>query len=138
VSDAERDVVVTELGEHYQAGRLDQAEFDERVTQALTARTGRDLDVLLADLPPAQDAPSSAAPDQRRPHPSSLVPFLVPLLFAAILIAGFAAGGWHHRSAGGWAPWPLLWLIPIIALRLGWWRRVITSGDRRSWPSSRP
>ena len=33
VSDAERDAVVTELGEHFQQGRLDHAEFDERVTQ---------------------------------------------------------------------------------------------------------
>lgn len=130
VSDAERDVVVAELGEHFQAGRLDQAEFDERVTQALTARTGRDLDVLLADLPPAQDAPSAAPSDQRRPRLPSLVPFLVPLLFVAILIAGSAAGGWHHRWAGGWAPWPLLWLIPIILLRFGWWRR---SWRRRQW-----
>ena len=33
VSDAERDAVVTELGEHFQQGRLDQAEFDERLTK---------------------------------------------------------------------------------------------------------
>lgn len=37
VSDAERDAVVTELGEHFQQGRLDQAEFDERMTKALSA-----------------------------------------------------------------------------------------------------
>jgi len=33
---------VTELAEYFQEGRLDQTEFDERATQALTARTGRD------------------------------------------------------------------------------------------------
>ena len=32
-------------------GRLDDAEFDERMRAALTARTHADLDVLLADLP---------------------------------------------------------------------------------------
>jgi hypothetical protein len=123
VSDAERDVVVTELGEHFQTGRLDQAEFDDRVTRALTARTGRDLDVLLADLPPAQDAPGALPSDQRRLRLPFRLPVLVPLLFIAVLMAGSAAGGWHHQWAGGWAPWPLLWLIPLSLLRFGWWRR---------------
>lgn len=123
VSDAERDAVVAELGEHFGQGRLDQAEFDERVTTALSARTGRDLGTLLADLPSTREeftAPRPAVP-LRRPL------FLIPLLAAAILIAGAAAGDWHH----GWEPWPLWWLIPIIVvLRLGWWRR---NGWGRRW-----
>ena len=114
VSDAERDAVVTELGEHFQQGRLDQVEFDERVTQALAARTESDLSALLADLPPTREAP---APQPRTWAPR--LPFLVPLLFAAILIAGSAAGGRH----GGWALWPLWWLLPVIVLRFAWWRR---------------
>jgi hypothetical protein len=114
VSDAERDAVVTELGEHFQQGRLDQVEFDERVTQALAARTESDLSALLADLPPTREAP---APQPRTWAPR--LPFLVPLLFAAILIAGSAAGGRH----GGWALWPLWWLVPVIVLRFAWWRR---------------
>jgi len=114
VSDAERDAVVTELGEHFQQGRLDQVEFDERVTQALAARTESDLSALLADLPAAREAP---APQPRTRAPR--LPFLVPLLFAAILIAGSAAGGRH----GGWALWPLWWLVPVIVLRFAWWRR---------------
>ena len=114
VSDAERDAVVTELGEHFQQGRLDQVEFDERVTQALAARTESDLSALLADLPPTREAP---APQPRTWAPR--LPFLVPLLFAAILIAGSAAGGRH----GSWALWPLWWLVPVIVLRFAWWRR---------------
>jgi len=114
VSDAERDAVVTELGEHFQQGRLDQVEFDERVTQALAARTESDLSALLADLPPTREAPAP------QPRTWALrLPFLVPLLFAAILIAGSAAGGRH----GGWALWPLWWLVPVIVLRFAWWRR---------------
>ena len=42
VSDADRDQAVTELGEHFQAGRLTQEEFDDRSGLALQARTGRD------------------------------------------------------------------------------------------------
>lgn len=115
VSDAERDAVVTELGEHFGQGRLDQTEFDERLTRALSARTGRDLGGLLADLPPARYESGAPQPGTRLPR--ALI--LMPLLAAAILIAGVAAGGWHH----GWVPWPLLWLIPIMVLRFGWWRR---------------
>jgi hypothetical protein len=62
VSDAERDAVVTELGEHFGQGRLDQAEFDERVTRALSARTGRDIGGLLADLPPVREESSVPQP----------------------------------------------------------------------------
>jgi hypothetical protein len=115
VSDAERDAVVTELGEHFGQGRLDQAEFDERVTTALSARTGRDLGWLLGDLPPAREDPSAPQPGMRLP--GTII--LVPLLAAAILIAGIAAGGAHHL----WVPWPLWWLIPIMVLRFSWWRR---------------
>jgi hypothetical protein len=114
VSDADRDAVVTELGEHFGQGRLDQAEFDERMTQALAARTEGDLDGLLADLPPARPA-VSAAPARAWPR---RLPVAVPLLFAVILIATFAAGGRQH----GGVPWPLWWLLPIMILRFAWWR----------------
>jgi hypothetical protein len=111
VSDAERDAVVTELGEHFQQGRLDQAEFDERMTKALSARTGRDLDGLLADLPQAREESSAPQPGTRLPGPL----ILVPLLAAAIVIGG--------ATAGGKVLWPLWWLLPIMVLRFGWWRR---------------
>ena len=51
VSDADRDAVISELSEHFQAGRLTKDEFDERTGQALGARTGQDLAALMADLP---------------------------------------------------------------------------------------
>ena len=84
VSDAQRDAVVTELGEHFEQGRLDRAEFDERVTQALAAKTESDLDGLLADLPQVRETPVAPRPITwtRR------LPVLVPLLFAIVLIAG--------------------------------------------------
>jgi hypothetical protein len=115
VSDAERDAVVTELGEHFQQGRLDQAEFDERVTQALAARTASDLSRPMADLPSLRETPSAPQPRTWAPR----LPFFVPLLFVTILIAGSATNGRHS----GWVLWPLLWVIPIIVLRFAWWRR---------------
>jgi hypothetical protein len=102
---------VTELGEHFQQGRLDQAEFDERLTKALSTRTGRDLGGLLADLPPARE--ESSIPQPGAPFPRPFI--VVPLLAAAILIAGAAAGGW--------VLWPLWWLLPIMLVRFGWRRR---------------
>jgi hypothetical protein len=119
VSDAERDTVVTELGEHFREGRLDQTEFDERMTQALAARTRRELGELLADLPPVPEAPGTPQPPARRPR----LPVLAPLLLAVIVIAAFTVGGWHHPGNGEWVPWPLLWLLAIVVLRFGWWRR---------------
>jgi hypothetical protein len=51
VSDADRDRALRELSEAFQAGRLTAPEFDQRSGQALSACTGNDLAVLLADLP---------------------------------------------------------------------------------------
>ena len=51
VSDVERDQALSELTDAFQAGRIAHDEFDERSAQILTARTGRELTALLADLP---------------------------------------------------------------------------------------
>jgi hypothetical protein len=51
VSDADRDRALAELSEHFQAGRLDGDEFEERSGRALRARTARELADLFADLP---------------------------------------------------------------------------------------
>src|SRR5271170_5302684 len=50
VSDAEREAAAGRLAEHFAAGRLDQAEFDDRVRRALNAKTRADLRGLFADL----------------------------------------------------------------------------------------
>jgi len=51
VSDAEREAVTDQLAEHFAAGRLDQAEFDDRVERAMSAKTWADLSGLFAGLP---------------------------------------------------------------------------------------
>jgi hypothetical protein len=51
VSDAERDLALTELSEALQAGRITADEFGQRSGQVLRARTGTELTVPLADLP---------------------------------------------------------------------------------------
>lgn len=51
VSDADRELAVARLREHFATGRLSHAELDERLTVALTAQTAGGLRDLLADLP---------------------------------------------------------------------------------------
>ena len=51
VSDAERQAVTDRLAGHFAAGRLDPAEFDDRVGRAMSARTRADLSGLFAGLP---------------------------------------------------------------------------------------
>lgn len=55
VSDAERAEVSDRLSRHYADGRLDQAEFDERMGRAMNAKTHGDFDGLFADLPDLPD-----------------------------------------------------------------------------------
>lgn len=61
-SDQERDSAVQGLQGAFAEGRLDDAEFDQRMRAALTARTHGDLDALLADLPAAAGAAGRMAP----------------------------------------------------------------------------
>src|SRR5580693_235556 len=56
VSDAERNSVAELLGQHYADGRLDQAEFDERVNRTMAAKTRGDLAGLFDDLPDPESA----------------------------------------------------------------------------------
>ncbi|WP_280422856.1 DUF1707 SHOCT-like domain-containing protein [Nocardia carnea] len=70
-SDAERDRIVRELGRHLGDGRLDLAEYDERVAQVYRIATREELQSVLADLPepkPGLD-PNSTAPGSRSRFP---------------------------------------------------------------------
>ncbi|UYM07530.1 DUF1707 SHOCT-like domain-containing protein [Solicola gregarius] len=62
VSDADRDAVVRQLGEHAGVGRLTLAEHEERIEQAMEAKTRGQLDELLSDLPEA----TAQSPERRR------------------------------------------------------------------------
>jgi len=53
-SDADRDRVAEFLNVAYSEGRLSRDEYDDRLAQALSARTFADLDLIVADLPVAR------------------------------------------------------------------------------------
>ena len=113
VSDAERNAVVERLSAHSSEGRLDQAEFDERVSRAMSAKTRGDLDGLFDDLPDPEPAgaPGKGGPADpyrmRRRHGSPVR----PLLFVALVIALAVAVG--HTVATIFIPW--FWVAVFVA-----------------------
>jgi|HubBroStandDraft_3_1064219.scaffolds.fasta_scaffold08517_2 hypothetical protein len=123
VSDADRDLALAELSEHFQTGRLTQDEFDERSSRALGAKTGDDLRELFTDLPAherpglAPDAAQGPAPAQppaapvragRRMPTARLV--IVCVIVAIVLgnVLGNLGHGFDHLSFG--------WVIPVVIL----------------------
>jgi hypothetical protein len=69
VSDADRDRALSELGEALRVGRITTDEFDQRSGQAARARTGKELTVLLADLPVDGALATHAIAPEPRNHP---------------------------------------------------------------------
>jgi hypothetical protein len=70
----ERDLAVSQLQQHYQAGRLTPEEYEDRSVRASKAMTWADITPLFADLPEPRPGPvriSLVAPEQR---PQGLVP----------------------------------------------------------------
>ncbi len=92
VSDAERSEVADRLAEHYGEGRLDQSEFNERVEQAMRAKTRSDLAGLFDDLPDSE-APEVTTPPRRRP---SHHPILIAVLVIAIIATAQNLFWWPH------------------------------------------
>lgn len=127
VSDAERQEVADRLAQHFSDGRLDQAEFDERVGRAMAAKTRADLAGLFDDLPgagapgtgatgtglPGTGAPTAPPFARRRSHPVLLLVLLVVL---AVTVG----------HALFWVTMPLLWiafLVVAILFATGHFRR---------------
>ena len=110
ISDAERAEVADLLAKHYGDGRLDQAEFNQRLDQAMKAKTYADLDGILVDLP-RTDAEASAAPKatERRRHEHRHLRMLVLTVFIVIAAATVA-----HAFAWALSTW--VWLLLLGAI----------------------
>jgi hypothetical protein len=104
--DADRDAVVSDLSEHFQAGRLTAAEFDERTGRALTARTWGELTELAVDLPALRPAVPPSTPAAGRPQPPA--GHTAPALTVALAGLAIAAVAVVHAVHGGWG---LIWLL---------------------------
>ena len=129
VSDAERAEVADRLSKHYSDGRLDQADFNERLDQAMSAKTQSDLVGLFTDLP---DSESSDARSERHGHPERhehpvrygyLQRHGDPLhrvLFLALVIVITAVLG--RALVRSYIPWFLIGLLAVLWLRYGPWQ----------------
>jgi DUF1707 SHOCT-like domain len=126
VSDADRDRALSELSEHFQAGRLTKEEFDERSGQALQTKTGKELRALLADLPRSQQNPGPppapvSGPGGLQPRRPWILP-VAPIIFVAIAVA-LLTGGHGHHGLGVIA-------VPVVVVLLIF-LRLMRGGPRR-------
>ena len=123
IGDAERDEAVQCLQAHMGEGRLTTAEFDERMSSALQARTLADLTPLFEDLP--------------EPHPARVVSPGSPLAPTPLGAPVASTGRETANPAGKWdlspqAIWGTVmgvaWALAIILFfttGLGWWLFLI-------------
>jgi hypothetical protein len=114
IGDAERDRAISELGDHFAAGRLTTEEFEQRVDQAIRARFNDDLEPLLVDLPrtaePTVDSQSNHRSDAHLAW--SPVLWFAPLLVVCAVVAAVILS----------APW-LVWMFLWVFLITGFFRR---------------
>jgi hypothetical protein len=104
-SDADRDRITARLREHYAEGRLSTDELEERIDEALSAKTLGDLRRVMTDLPEAEPALTPAGPRPwQMAGPAGPAPYQVtryrrrgprffPLLVIGLFVAFVAAGG---------------------------------------------
>src|SRR5215472_2681121 len=104
ISDADRADVADRLSKHYSDGRLDQAEFNERLDRAMKAKTQADLTGLFADLPDGEAPAPPAA--QRRARPRH------PVLFLILVVVIAAAVG--QALAHSIVPWLLVAVLAFV------------------------
>ncbi|MBM7769850.1 hypothetical protein JOD54_000054 [Actinokineospora baliensis] len=123
VGTAEREAAVAALADHLSNGRIDLAEYEQRVTQATAARTRSDLHTLFDDLPaphPSFDPPQVEAkvvvqqdtlwerPAPRRNN-RGLVAFLGVAALSTVAVVAITSTWWAL------APLAILALILVFA-----------------------
>jgi hypothetical protein len=123
VSDAERAEVADRLSHHFGEGRLDEAEFNERVDRAMKAKTRADFAGLFDDLPggdtfapgPAAPQPAVTPPPGNWPARRRLRHPILAVVLVVILINALAHAAVPWFFFGG--PWLLIGLIAFLILR---------------------
>jgi Flp pilus assembly protein TadB len=110
-SDAEREETAERLRTSHAEGRLDLAEFQERLGRCYQAKTGGELSEIVSDLPRDDEPRRVGSPRRGRPL------LLVAVLIALVVLSSL--GGHHgHGPHVFWVWVPLL----FIFWRVTWWR----------------
>ena len=112
-SDEDRERIADRLRHGHAEGRLDLAEFQQRLEQCYAAKTLGELSELVGDLPRQQDQPQHSPLDWLRAW--HWRPSLLPLLI--VLFAFAAASGHEHHFFWLWVP------LAFVFWRMSWWRR---------------
>lgn len=120
IGDAERDEAVDCLREHLAHGRLNQDEFDERMTAALSAKVAADFEPLFTDLPSPR--PKSQRPldvwqqvpwQINRPRVAAKPTGSRPAHAARVAVTGFAVAAS--------VAWPLALVAMVLTQMQAWW-----------------
>ena len=117
IGDAERDQAVSLLSEHFVAGRLTQAEFEERSEQATRSRYTDDLEPLFDDLPASTElqlVQSGPVRPRRRPGPPPPILMLMPFLMVGLVISSIAL-------TAPWLLWGVFWIVMISGMSRRRW-----------------
>jgi hypothetical protein len=136
-ADSDRQAVADKLKEALDEGRLDLAEYDERLQQAYAAKTYGDLTGLLDDIPGAVPGavPATTRTTDPAPHTASPLPAvrseragqLVKAWlggFGGIFVVGTVIWLITSLTTGHMQYfWPVWLLIPMVFGALGRWRR---------------
>lgn len=147
VGDFERDDATARLSDHFAAGRLSRSEFDERTTQAFSARTRGELDDVMVDLPStsadtgplemvvtANDTDVVQRSEAAQWRTSMLAPWMIFGVFFVILWA--VTGGGYF-----WPMWPIMgWGIGVAVsgVRAHAGHRTLPPGPPSSGTETRP
>lgn len=112
IGDAERDRAVSQLSEHFVAGRLTQGEFEERSEQVTQARYADDIEPLFDDLPaPAelQVAQPSRPVAARRAGPPPPFLMIAPFLMIGLVVSSIAL-------TAPWLLWGFFWILLLSGM----------------------
>jgi hypothetical protein len=120
VSDADRDRAARDIREHFAAGRLTDAQVDERVEAVYAATTQAELQAVLRDLPPVPPSPleQRAEVEARR---RDLRRRVAQQAGGGLVTFAICTAIWVASGANGsfWPVWVAL-LVAVSLLRDGW------------------
>ncbi len=116
IGDAERDQAVALLSDHFVAGRLTQAEFEERSEVVTRARYSDDLEPLFDDLPNSTELQVVPGPANLRRRTGPPPPFLMlaPFLMIGLVITSVAL-------TAPWLLWGMFWIVMISGMSRRRW-----------------
>jgi hypothetical protein len=128
-ADSDRQAVADKLKQALDEGRLDLAEYDERLQRTYAARTYGDLDGLLDDLPTVSPVPHPGAVPQAVPRtaappaPSRAGQLVRGWLggFGGVFVVCVVIWGITSVASGHFQYfWPMWLLIPMLVGGMGW------------------